>query len=186
MGTRNLTAVVKNGEFKVAQYGQWDGYISGTGSNILEYLHNWDRQKFEDNLNRVVFVDDARGDAMLNGSIHERELMTRDTGCRILPIIENSSLPLIELYDQSSFAEDSLFCEYAYVIDLDTNVFEVYVGFQKAPHDKGRFADKHSVERTEINDTTYYPVRLILSYSLNELPTMEKFMSDARKIEGDE
>ena len=28
MGTRNLTCVFKDGEYKVAQYGQWDGYPS--------------------------------------------------------------------------------------------------------------------------------------------------------------
>lgn len=26
MGTRNLTIVYSNGEYKVAQYGQWDGF----------------------------------------------------------------------------------------------------------------------------------------------------------------
>ena len=29
MGTRHLTAVVLNGDFKVAQYGQWDGFTNG-------------------------------------------------------------------------------------------------------------------------------------------------------------
>lgn len=33
MGTRNLTCVVLDGEFKVAQYGQWDGYPEGSGYN---------------------------------------------------------------------------------------------------------------------------------------------------------
>lgn len=27
MGTRNLTIVYSNGEYKVAQYGQWDGIL---------------------------------------------------------------------------------------------------------------------------------------------------------------
>jgi hypothetical protein len=38
MGTRNLTAVYFKGEFRIAQYGQWDGYISGSGWGILEFL----------------------------------------------------------------------------------------------------------------------------------------------------
>ena len=31
MGTRNLTAVYLDGQYKVAQYGQWDGYPEGQG-----------------------------------------------------------------------------------------------------------------------------------------------------------
>lgn len=33
MGTRNLTAVYLDGQYKVAQYGQWDGYPEGQGHN---------------------------------------------------------------------------------------------------------------------------------------------------------
>ena len=38
MGTRNLTMVYLNGEYKVAQYGQWDGYPEATGCLILKFL----------------------------------------------------------------------------------------------------------------------------------------------------
>ena len=38
MGTRHLTCVVKDGDYKVAQYGQWDGYPSGQGIDILTFL----------------------------------------------------------------------------------------------------------------------------------------------------
>lgn len=31
MGTRNLTAVYLDGEYKIAQYGQWDGYPKDKG-----------------------------------------------------------------------------------------------------------------------------------------------------------
>lgn len=35
MGTRNLTAVYLDGQYKVAQYGQWDGYPEGQGITAL-------------------------------------------------------------------------------------------------------------------------------------------------------
>lgn len=38
MGTRNLTMIYSNGEYKVAQYGQWDGYPEGLGVKLLNYL----------------------------------------------------------------------------------------------------------------------------------------------------
>ncbi|HCQ9645363.1 TPA: hypothetical protein OMQ22_003603, partial [Acinetobacter baumannii] len=38
MGTRHLICVQHNNEYKVAKYGQWDGYPSGQGAGILEFL----------------------------------------------------------------------------------------------------------------------------------------------------
>lgn len=38
MGTRNLTAVYLDGQYKVAQYGQWDGYPEGQGITVLTFL----------------------------------------------------------------------------------------------------------------------------------------------------
>src|SRR3546814_20563425 len=38
MGTRNLTCVVVDGAYKVAQYGQWDGYPSGQGATARAFL----------------------------------------------------------------------------------------------------------------------------------------------------
>ena len=38
MGTRHMIGVVSDGKYRVAQYGQWDGYPSGQGVGILEFL----------------------------------------------------------------------------------------------------------------------------------------------------
>ena len=40
MGTRNLTVVFMDGEYKVAQYGQWDGYPEGQGITCFNFLHD--------------------------------------------------------------------------------------------------------------------------------------------------
>ena len=37
------------------------------------------------------------------------------------------------MIDNHDFIKDSLFCEYAYIINLDTKRLEFYVGFQKTP-----------------------------------------------------
>lgn len=40
MGTRNLTIVIQDNEVKMAQYGQWDGYLSGLGWDLILFLKN--------------------------------------------------------------------------------------------------------------------------------------------------
>ena len=38
MGTRHLICVVSDNQYRIAQYGQWDGYPEGQGAAILEFL----------------------------------------------------------------------------------------------------------------------------------------------------
>ena len=38
MGTRSLIAVQLDGEYKIAQYSQWDGYPEGQGLGCLNFL----------------------------------------------------------------------------------------------------------------------------------------------------
>lgn len=42
--------------------------------------------------------------------------------------------------DSNNFPLDSLFCEYGYIINLDTNELEFYEGFNKNPDAEGRYA----------------------------------------------
>lgn len=40
MGTRHLICVVNKNKYILANYGQWDGYQSGQGVDILKFLTN--------------------------------------------------------------------------------------------------------------------------------------------------
>lgn len=78
------------------------------------------------------------------------------------------------MIDSAGFLADSLFCEWAYVINLDDCVLEVYRGFQSEPHSKGRYAAPSgcSVYYLPARDgcSVYHPVALVASLPLDDLP----------------
>lgn len=200
MGTRNLTMVISNKETKVAQFGQYDGYPSGQGATALEFLLNNDLTEFREKLNKVKFVDDKKQkeiDKWLksigceNGYLdtnqsalykQEYPLLTRDNGAKVLQMIMDSQNLTLWLHDQSEFAADSLFCEWAYVIDLDKGYFEIYEGFNKRPLGKTqRF--KYLEDKAE---NGYSPIRMVKKYDINNLPTEEQFLKDFKENDEEE
>ena len=73
--------------------------------------------------------------------------------------------------DAYAFASDSLFCEWAYVIDYDKNSFEVYKGLNTVSiSEEDRFFPLYDGE----ND--YYPVKIIASFPLDDLPDENEFL----------
>ena len=203
MGTRNLTCVVLNGEYKVAKYGQWDGYRSGLGTDILNFLRNeFDRNAFIAGLEKLKVISTAKIKELWNecGADPKSDFVTMDvaekfknahpelsrdtSGVALLKLIQDGTAKWS--YPDVAFAADSLFCEWAYVIDLDKGTFEVYEGFNESPLDPSeRFA---SLPRENPNhrEAKYYPVRLLKSYSLRRLPTpktMCRVQSWSRKAE---
>lgn len=199
MGTRGLTCVFKNGEYKVAQYGQWDHYPSGQGLVVLNFLKSWDRKHFEKNLDTVSFLTereiietwkqigaDIAKDPWVDletSNKHKKRYpeMSRDTGAEILDMINEKQNLRIE--SNLDFAGDSLFCEWLYLIDLDKNTFEIYEGFNKNTHltKDDRFFDQ--TKEPKEGREYYYPVRLKKSYPLDALPEKEQFYKD---LNGDE
>lgn len=97
---------------------------------------------------------------------------SRDTGAGILEIVANASGD-IKLKDDSDFAQDSLFCEWAYVIDFDKNTFEVYQGFNETPLEP---SDRFYTAEQDADDNGLYPIRLCQSFDLSNLPSKEEFL----------
>lgn len=185
MGTRGLTVVIQDGTHKVAQYGQWDHYPTGQGADAVAILQTDDAiENIRKALTRFVsqeehqalydeVLPEAAGSDWLTpeqankfNAAHPQ--FSRDNGAKILGLVADAGAAgtTLALSDQIEFAKDSLFCEWAYVVDLDQNRFEIYKGFQQEPHTEGRFA---SYEQ----DRGYFPVRLIKSYPLDALPSKD-------------
>lgn len=182
MGTRHLIAVQLDGKYKVAQYGQWDGYPSGQGATVLGFLGKYNRKEFEAKVRAAQWITDAEIDKVNDdikktgeGWKKKYPELTRDTGAEILQLV-NDSPPGIKLKDSLSFATDGLFCEWAYVIDLDKNTLEVFKGFNKKPLKKGeRF---RGMKPEKDASPKYTAVKLVKSYPLDSLPAQEQFEKD--------
>lgn len=75
-----------------------------------------------------------------------------------------------------SFLEDSLFCEWGYVINFDTFTVDIYRGFNKSAPKNGYYSDKMSDYKSE---NGYYPSDLLCRFSFEYIKTIEedKFLS---------
>lgn len=79
-----------------------------------------------------------------------------------------------KLQDSIDFAADGLFCEWAWVIDLDAGTFEGYCGFGQTPlAENDRFYFLRDLEE----DNGYHGVRLAAKWNLDALPTDEEFLA---------
>lgn len=192
MGTRHLICVMSDGEYKVAQYGQWDGYPEGQGLSILKFLTGNYLAAFKKNLQKCSWVsekDIVKYWEEFSVDIHDVDLvsyeiydsfyakypqLSRDAGADVLKLVALSPNG-IKLRNEYNFSRDSLMCEWAYVIDFDKNVFEVYKGFNKTPLDKSERFYSEDLAEYYCNEI-YYPVKLLVSFDLSSLPSENEFL----------
>jgi hypothetical protein len=169
MGTRGLTKVIdRNGEIKVAQYGQWDHYPSGQGTKILDILTSrYNSVKhLELALGKCYFINDRDREVIYNDYAEEYAnkeepqdnftailpSFSRDTGGDILNVVMWSA-GAVPLVDEREFENDDLFCEGVYEINYQTNKFISKYGSQ------------------------------VVEYALDELPEMSDYLDAFAKQE---
>ena len=187
MGTRHLTCVVDEaGDFKIAQYGQWDGYPAGAGMYVRDFLATHDHKELKRKLNNCHWITEEEvnqfnadveaysianpGDFYPIAKTHPE--VSRDIGAAILDLVYNSNKP-VALQDSRAFAGDSLYCEWAWVINFKNNTLEVYRGFNKQTPVLGVF------EGAELDTDTamgYKPITLIKTFSLADVPSEDAIL----------
>lgn len=201
MGTRNLTIVAADGGYPVAQYGQFDGYPSGQGLTVLKFLRELkpeDRAAFKAKCLATGTYAEGELDAELKekGIEHNDGWMDmaaaekfaaaypnlhRSTAALILPLIRDSP-PGLKLRRDLEFIGDSLFCEWAYVVDLDTNKLEVYKGFNK---DGIKPTDRFYNMPVDAHNPEYKPCVMIASFDLDSLPDDTAFIAACKANDED-
>jgi hypothetical protein len=167
MGTRNLTKVIDNeGITRVAQYGQWDGYPEYTGTRILSFISEYKMiDKIEQSLVKARFITPAESEEIFKPYTDTDGMMTFEQGADfsvMFPSLTRDtgcdiikvlvySNATVPLQDESEFEADDLFCEGVYTINYQTR----------------EFISKWN--------------EIVVSFSLDELPTAEIYLASFKK-----
>lgn len=178
MGTRGLLGFHIDGQ-DIGSYNHWDSYPSGLGAKVVAEI----TEALKGGIDAIT--DRVRGLEILKE--HEKptpeqiQRLKRYADCGVsnqslqdsyclLHNIQGSVIKILEagaILENTEFIKDSLFCEWAYFINLDDETFEVYRGFQQDPAlQKGRFAGP----ARQSSSGGYYPCTLVAEYPLNDIP----------------
>lgn len=178
MGTRGCYGFRKNGVDKLT-YNHFDSYPDYLGRHIIQFCKETSIEEMNEIFDRIHLVNgrfkpdsDHIKECMPyyngnvgNQSIHDWYCLLREAQGN-LNVYKNG---LKYMVDDVDFIKDSLFCEYAYIINLDTNELEFWVGFQKEPDPSNRYGTE--------SDSGYYPCKMVGCYPLDIIHT-EKYSVD--------
>ena len=123
MGTRHHQVVIdKEGNMKVMQYGQWDGYPSGQGANILSYLKNGNLEKYQENLSVLREITQPEIDEVNKDEKWPEKYpyLSRDCGSGIHQMIEDGVVKFVSICPKE---EADKWCEGFYTVDFQKNEF---------------------------------------------------------------
>lgn len=191
MGTRGALGFYKDGTEKVA-YNHYDSYPSGLGSDTLKFCKDTTIKEMEETFNKIVLVDEQSEPT--NEQIKEckeyydssvSSKSEKDWYCLLRHAqgtLEPYKNGLKYMIDSKEFLTNSLFCEYAYIINLDTEMLEFYIGFNKDPKANGRYADKAT------DNQGYCGVALKKEFPLESITTMsiENILDEMKEQDKDE
>lgn len=173
MGTRGAYGIRKGGVDKIT-YNHFDSYPACLGNDVLAVVKGKTIDELSAMFDGVTLVDEStrpteetfleyveQGSVDLgvsNQSADDWYCVLRDFQGN-LSVWGNEQRHVI---DSASFLADSLFCEWAYIVNLDDQTLEVYKGFNKNPHAPGRYA--------HLKDGNCNGVALVATFPLSALP----------------
>lgn len=173
MSTNGAYGFYKNGIDKIA-YNHYDSQYDGLGEDIVKFIKNSTIEELNDIFEKIILVnekdiptdedvelyEDYLEDAFSYNELRNWRVLLRD----IEGDLELYKEEVKHMIDNKEGLKDSLWCDYGYIINLDTNELEIYRGGQESPS-KNRYS-------TELpNDSGYYNCRLVHVFSLNNIPS---------------
>ena len=181
MSTRGLWGFYKNGITK-ATYNHFDSYPEGLGNNILKFIDETCNEQLNGVFNKIVMVDENKKPSKKHIEKYSKYLdlnvsnqTNEDWYCLLRNTQGNPFVYLDEvdhMTDGQDFIHNSLFCEYAYIINLDENVLEFYTGFNKIPQSKEE--NRYFNEDDKPNDMGYVTCKIALKIPFEDIKKSKK------------
>ena len=168
MGTRGCYGFRKNGIDKLT-YNHYDSYPDYLGKIMVNFCKETSLDEMNEIFDRLILVDE--GGKPTPEQIEECKKYYDGSVSRQTPedwycLLRNAQGEPKEyknglryMTDANGFIKSSLWCEYAYIINLDTKKLEFWAGYQNTPDPDNRYG-------TEKNDSGYYPCKMVAEYSL--------------------
>ena len=197
MGTRGYIGITSGNLFRGA-YNHLDSYPDGLGSDAVNFAL-WADQNPEKarEIARLPIVEgqDKPSDKTLDQLKAGGFWQNVDQGDNYYAALRNCqgdfrkylSAGMI-IADESpfgSFMEDSLFCEFAYLVDLDSKTLDFYVGLQTESPSDGLFkgAQKPQDWQPEYEgEKYYYPVNRLASIPFSELSDLNSVIAKMNEL----
>ncbi len=181
MGTRGIIAFHHKDQTK-ATYNHFDSYPEGLGVDMLAFLRSAaDIDALRESVANLQVVSDdvpptsEQIEALAQYAKRNVGTQTLDDWYVLLRETQGDPAAILTagyIEDQFGFGYDSLFCEWGYVIDLDTENFDVYRGFNKTSKAEGLWMDA-----SKAREGNYGPITRVASFSFNDLPDDAAFVA---------
>jgi len=180
MGTRGLFGFVKNGKPKL-MYNHFDSYPEGLGKCMCEFISTSNKFELNDMYKAITLVAEHKpataeeADFCITAGLYDNTVSSGEpTDWYCLLRREQGDLNLIRdvinrygkayMIDSHTFIEDSLFCEFAYIINLDTDTLDIYRGYVK-----NAYPIERDPETGRRHNRMYLPCQMYMSVPLEDL-----------------
>lgn len=171
MGTRGIYGIRKNNVDKTT-YNHFDSYPSGLGKQISEFFADADLVKLGDVFDSIQLVkhdDIVTEDISENIPVEFQRQLCNGGQKTFYNYLRNAQGDLSVylkglkyMIDNHNFIKNSLFCEWGYIVNLDTGKLEVWEGYQKSPTEGNRYG-------TTTDEDGYYPCKMVVEFTQEEI-----------------
>jgi len=171
MGTRGIYGIRKNNVDKIT-YNHFDSYPSGLGKQIAKFFADVDLVKLGEVFDFIQLVkpDDIVTEDIAKNIPAELSNFEVDGGQKTFYCYLRNAQGDLSVYlkglkymiDDHNFIKESLFCEWGYIVNLDTGKLEVWRGFQKSPTEGNRYGTTH-------DEDGYYPCKMVAEFTQDEI-----------------